>query len=47
MGTLRGERQVPDGLRYAEDFLPQAQEAALIQAQPDPEISQESPVHHF
>ena len=32
MGTMRGERQFPDGLQYVEDFLSEAEEAALIEA---------------
>jgi alkylated DNA repair protein (DNA oxidative demethylase) len=30
MGTMRGERQVPEGLRYVDDFLSEAEESALI-----------------
>lgn len=32
MGTMRGEHQVPEGLRYVDDFLSEAEESALIEA---------------
>ena len=32
MGTMRGEWQTPEGLVYVEDFLSEAEEAALIDA---------------
>ena len=32
MGRMRGEHQVPESLQYREDFLSEAEEAALIQA---------------